>query len=140
MGFLCEPMRVSLSLTISRTRLACLPDQGAEIGHLPARNLTHHLAHLLELLDESLDRLHVGARSARDPQPAGAIEQLGVPALLGSHRQDDRLETIELAFIDLHSLELLAESGEHPQQRLQRPETANLSQLLEEVIEAEFLL
>ena len=57
------------------------------------------------------------------------------------HRQDDRLDAVDLALVDLQALELLAgEAGDHPQQRGQRPHLADLLELLEEVLERELVL
>src|SRR3954447_4534580 len=69
-AFLRAPTRVSRSRTAMkflarsrkrRGRLAGLAHQGLDVGHAPAPDLLHDLAHLAELLDELVDRLHVGA-------------------------------------------------------------------------------
>ena len=103
-------------------------------------DLAHDLAHLVELLDQLLDRLHVGARAAGDPQSPGALDQLGVAPLLGRHREDDRLQSVELALVELDPAQLLADAGDHPQQRLQRAHAADLAHLVQEVVEAELRL
>src|ERR671925_1153105 len=65
MGSFLPPTRVSLSRTAMnsfrkrrRRRLAGLPHQRPEIGHLAAPDLAHQLAHLVELLDELIDLLN----------------------------------------------------------------------------------
>src|SRR5689334_1568998 len=106
MGFLRPPMRVSRSRTAmsAPTRLACpapkrrdhgamrrsagLAHHRAEVRHPSLRNLTHDLAHLLELLDELLDGLNVGTRATGDAQPARPLDQLGMTPLLRGHRED----------------------------------------------------
>src|SRR5207344_3319258 len=100
----------------ARRRSAGVADDRADVWRLATPNLAHDLAHLVELLDEPVDLLHVGARPARDPQPSRALDQLGPAALLGGHRKDDCLDPVELAFVDLEVLELVAaEAGDHPQ-------------------------
>src|ERR1700750_3332949 len=123
-GFLRLPMRVRRSLTDisagevsvpsdTTPRSSGLTHQRAQVGHASLGYLAHHLAHLLELLDQLLDGLDVGARAACDPQPPGALDQLGMAPLLGRHRQDDRLNAVELALIDLGAAQLLAHPGDH---------------------------
>src|SRR5258706_6518864 len=114
MGFLWDPIRVSLSLTAMwPMSLACAPHQGSQIWHTALRDLLHHLAHLLELLDQLLDGVHVGSRSLGDPQPARAVDHLGVAALLRGHREDDRLDVVELPLVDLDPTKLLPHSRDH---------------------------
>src|SRR5579862_5712402 len=60
-------------------------------------------------------------------------------ALLRRHRQDDGLEPVKLALVDLDPPELLPHARDHPEQGLQRAETPDLAQLVEEVIESELL-
>src|SRR5436305_1642197 len=83
---------------------------------------------------------HARASGARDPDPPGALDQVRIAPLLRGHRQDDRLDPVELALVDLDAAELLADAGDHPQQRLQRAEPADLLELIEEVVEPELLL
>src|SRR5579875_3140948 len=117
-----------------------LPHERAQVGHPPLGDLAHHLAHLLELLDQGLDRLDVRARSPGDPQPLGALDQLGPAALLRRHREDDRLQTVELALVELDPAQFLAEPRDHAEQVLQRPHAPDLAHLVEEVVQAERLL
>src|SRR5690242_182994 len=136
-------MRVSLSLTaMSAASLAgALTHQRTEIGHPPPADLLHDLLHLAELLHELVDLLHGGARSAGDPQPPRALDELGSPTLLGGHGEHDRLDAVELALVDLHVLQLLAaEARQHPQERLQRPHSPHHAQLTQEVLERELAL
>src|SRR5918993_893211 len=69
-----------------------LPHERAEIGHLARAEALHHLAHLAELLDQLVDLLDAGARALGDALAAPALDQLGPGALLGGHREDDRLD------------------------------------------------
>src|SRR3954454_24299091 len=84
-----------------RSRLAGLPHERPDVGHLAAAHLPHELAHLIELLDELIDLLDARARALGDAQPPRALDELRAPALLGRHRQDDRLNAVELALVDL---------------------------------------
>src|SRR3954452_19052764 len=113
-GSFLPPTRVSLSRTAicsfrrkRRRRLAGLPHERPEVGHLAAPDLAHQLAHLVELLDELVDLLDARPRPLGDPQPARALDELGPPALLGRHRKDDRLDPVDLALVDLHLRQLL---------------------------------
>src|SRR3954453_104850 len=152
-GSFFPPTRVSRMLTaISaeqdserpvRSRPTGLPlaHELAEIGHLALLDPAHQLAHLLELLDELVDLLDGRARALGDPQPARALDQLGVATLVGRHREHDRLDAVELLLVAVHLAELVArEAGDHPQQRGQRPHAADLLELVEEVFERELVL
>src|SRR5215212_9235505 len=121
-------------------RSARLAHDRADVRHLAAADLAHDLAHLVELLDELVDLLDARAGTARDAQSPRALDQLGPCALLGGHRLDDRLDTVELALIDLEPLHLLAgEPGQHAQQVCQRAHLADLLELAEEVLERELV-
>src|SRR3954453_8626600 len=142
-GAFLPPTRVSLSRTAicsfrrkRRRRLAGLSHERPEVGHLAAPDLAHQLAHVIELLDQLVDLLDARAGALRDAEPARSLDELGAPALLGRHRQDDRLDAVDLALVDLHLGELLArQAGQHPEDGLQRAHLAQRLELLEEVIE-----
>src|SRR3954468_18809932 len=146
-GSFLPPTRVSLSRTAKTSllvvkatvRLAALAHQGPEIGHAAAGNLLHDLAHLAELLDELVDRRDVRPAAVGDPQPARSLDQLRPPALLRRHRQDDRLDAVELALVDLQALHLGAHTGQHPEQVRQRAHLADLLELIQEVLERELV-
>src|SRR5437868_4092375 len=73
---------------------------GAALPHHPAQQLSlpalEHLLHLLVLLQELVDLLHVSTGAAGDPALARAVEDLRPPALERRHRVDDRLDALEL--------------------------------------------
>src|SRR3954469_15084864 len=147
-GSFLPPTRVSLSRTAMRSfraskrrrRLAGLPHERPEVRHLAAPDLAHQLAHLVELLDELVDLLDARPRALGDAKPARALDELGPPALLGRHRQDDRLDAVDLAFVDLHLRQLLArQAGQHAEDRLERAHLAQRLELLEEVVERELV-
>src|SRR5215216_48107 len=111
-GFLRDPTLVSLILTaICGGSGYRVPSHTLEellrVGHLPPRHLRHQLAHLPELLDELVDRLHSRPGSPRDPLAPRAVDHVGPGALRWRHRQDDRLQTIELAIVHVDLTELL---------------------------------
>src|SRR6202035_755689 len=119
-------------------RSARAPHERADVGHLAAPHLAHDLSHLRELLDQPVDVLDGRAGALRDPQAPRALDQLRPAALLGGHREDDRLYPVELTFVDLHVLELVAaEPGDHSEQARQGSHLADHPQLLEEVVEPE---
>src|SRR5665213_2796917 len=158
-GSLRPPTRVNLSLTATfslrsfeerssnladrvRRRLAgvasaLLAHQRAQVRHASATDLAHQLADLRELLDHLVDGLDTGARAACDAEPPRALDQLRAAALLGCHRQDDRLEAVDLALVDLHPSHLRADPRQHPEQALHRPHTPHRVDLREEVLEVE---
>src|SRR3954467_12348122 len=147
-GSFLPPTRVSLSRTAMRSfraskrrrRLAGLPHERPEVRHLAAPDLAHQLAHLIELLHELVDLLDARARALGDAKTPRALDELGPPALLRRHRQDDRLDAVDLALVDLHLRQLLArEPGQHAEDRLQRPHLAQRLELLEEVLERELV-
>src|SRR4051812_44243453 len=105
-GSLRPPTRVSLIRTaIGADRLATLAHHGLQIGHLALAELLHELLHLSELLDELVDVLDRRARPARDSQPPRALDEVGPAALQRRHREDDRLDAVELALVDLDVLQ-----------------------------------
>ena len=70
-----------------------------------------------------------------------ALDRLGVAPLVARHREDDRLDAVELAVVDLHLRELVAgEPGDHPEDRGQRAHLAHPLELVEEVLERELVL
>src|SRR5688572_7695515 len=136
-GFFLPPTRVSRTRTaIGRWRLADLAArQLLHAGHLPLLQLLHDLLHLAELLDQLVDGLHRGPGAARDPPAARAVDDRRVRALLGRHRGDDRLEAVDLPFVDVQRAELLADPGEHLQDPPERAHPAQLLELSQEVVE-----
>src|SRR5437660_6230572 len=102
MGFLRPPTRVNLSLTamaaeevsgspggrVGAAASARLAHERPEVRHPALGDLAHHLAHLLELLDQLLDRLNVRPGAPGDAQAARSLDQLRMAALLRGHRQD----------------------------------------------------
>src|SRR5439155_16059654 len=90
-GSFFPPTRVSLMLTAISARqdsASALSHQLAEVGHLALLDAAHQLAHLLELLDQLVDLLDRHARAPGDPQPARALDQVGMAPLVRRHRQD----------------------------------------------------
>ena len=56
------------------------------------------------LLQQLVDLLHARARSGRDPAAARAVDQLRVAALRRRHREDHRLDAVELPVVHVHVL------------------------------------
>src|SRR3954451_2921084 len=159
-GFFLPPTRVSLTRTAksqftSRSSahgaaaapsVARWPPTLAAAGHLRQRRhlallqLTHHLLHLANLLPELFHGLHVRPRAECDPAPPRSVQDRRVAALLRRHRRDDRLQTVEVAIVDLEVPELVADAGHHLQQARERAALADLLHLREEGVERELLL
>src|SRR6476661_8102858 len=118
-GLLVAPTRVSLILT-AKLLLPDLPSGEREgyaprshpahellhRGHLALLERAHHLLHLAELLHELVDGLDRRPGPGRNALAARAVDQLRVAALGQRHRGHDRLDPVELAFVDLRVLEL----------------------------------
>src|SRR6266511_972135 len=141
-GFFLEPTLVNRIRTAMRRVTLHTPHQLLRVGHLALRELCHQLAHLAELLCELVDRLHSRPRTAGDPLAPRAIDQVRSRALPWSHRQDDRLDAVELALVHVHLAKLLhrrSHPGQHPEDAAERAHTSHLAHLLEEVLEGELL-
>src|ERR1700750_614115 len=98
-GSFFPPTRVSLIATAISARQAiasALSHHLAQVGHLALLDPAHHLALLLELLDELIDLLDGHAGALGDPQPARALDQIRVAPLVRRHREDDRLDPVHL--------------------------------------------
>src|SRR5919106_4904310 len=110
-------------------------------GHpLAAQHRLHHLARLLELLEQGVHLSGRGPRPSSDPEAPGPADHSGIASLLPGHGPDDRLRARHVAVVDLELLQrVLAarNAGEHRQQILERPELAHLFHLLEKVLERE---
>ena len=71
----------------------------------------HHLADVVELLDEAVDVLDVTAGAAGDAFAARAVDDVGVGSLLGGHRLDHHLHALEHVVVDVHVADQLAHAG-----------------------------
>src|SRR5262249_44168278 len=104
----------------------------------PAGHLLHHLAGLVEPVDQVVDVAYGHARALGDALPAGRVDDLGVVALGRGHAADDRLQLVQLPVVDLGDGVLhLAGAGEHAEQVADRAHLADGQHLLEEVLEGE---
>src|SRR5689334_9349390 len=145
-GRLLEPSRLSRIET-----LTCSPPQGwkarqtLELAHAAfhALELLHHLAQLRVLLEQPIDVLHGCSASPCNPLAPRAVDDLGILALARSHRQDDRVEAIEIGLLAVQVLgggfQRLAER-QHAEDLVERPELAHLAELLAEILQAEGIL
>src|SRR5438876_1565502 len=129
-------MRVSLSLTandlppcsllaLGLLLLGCgacgpiLPRLAGERRELALSELLHHLRHLLAGLEQTVDLLDARAAALRDPLPPRAVDHVREAPLLRGHREHDRLDSRELAIVDLvEPLELAAEARDQLQHSL----------------------
>src|SRR5581483_11259905 len=100
-------------------------------------HLLHHLLDVLELLDQRGDVTGHRAAPGRDAGPSGAVDDRGVHPFERRHGPDDRLDTVQLAVVDLLVLHLFGQPGDHADQVAERTHLADLLQLLEEVLEGE---
>src|SRR6478752_2937784 len=143
-GSFFPPTRVSRMLTAisgQQDSVSALAHELAEIGHLARLDAAHHLAHLIELLDQLIDLLRGGPGAARDALAARALDRLRMAPLPGRHGQHDGLHAVQFLLVDLHLGELVTgQAGDHPEQGRQRPHAADLLELVEEVLERELVL
>ena len=113
-------------------------DPGHSGHRAAAGDLLHHLAGLLEAVHERVDLLDGRPRALGDPHAARSVEDLGVVALAGGHRTDDRLDPGDGSLVELlEGLAVLAHAGQHPHDLLHRPHALDLLELLDEVVERE---
>ncbi len=81
--------------------------------------MLHHLAHLLETLEQLVDILDGLAAASGDASFAAAVDDLGVVPLLRSHRQDQRFKMLHLValegLVDFGHAGDFVEAGEHIQ-------------------------
>ena len=62
---------------------------GHHLAHLAAGDFLHHLARLVELLQQAVHFLQSGAATASYALAARAVQYLGMGALFGRHGVDD---------------------------------------------------
>ena len=103
-------------------------------------HFAHHLARLLELLEEAVHLHDAGARTFGDALFARAVEQRGVSALGRGHRRDYRLYRFEGIVAYLHAFQRLIHARNHTHQVFHRAHLLDLLQLREEVVEVELIL
>ena len=93
-GFFLDPTRLSLIRTaIGRREVSVFGPWDAallrssrqllRVGHLAGGHVTHHLAHLVELLDQLVDLLWPRPRAVGDAFAARALDQPGIGPLCG---------------------------------------------------------
>src|SRR6266702_6931337 len=100
----------------------------------------HHLAHLLELVEQAIDFLHRDTRSSGDAALARGLDDLGPDALGGSHGVDDALDAAQLLFVHLRGLQALSElRGQFVDHGGDPAHPAHLADLLLEVLQIEAL-
>src|SRR5699024_3498287 len=108
-------------------------------AHAPAHR-PHHLLGLLEALEQLVDLLDGGPGAAGDAVAARAVDDLGVVALLGRHRADDRLDPADLALVEIvQRLAVLPHVRQHAEHLLDAAHVLELLHLAQEVVEGEVL-
>src|SRR4051794_35591683 len=70
-----EPRPAGMSGRARRSAPAA--HERTDVGHVAPPDLAHELAHLVELLDQLVDRLDVGPRALGDAQAPRALDELG---------------------------------------------------------------
>src|SRR5438874_2513828 len=155
-GFFFDPTRVNLIRTakslppclrsllafVGLRRFALRLLRGAgHLGELPSADALHQLFHLLASFEQAVDLFDAGAGATRDALTARPVDHLRQRALLGRHREDDRLDARELLLVDVvEPLELLAEARDQLHQTADRAHAPDHPVTLEKVVEAELPL
>src|SRR3954469_19800107 len=143
--FLLPTLRSRILTDMRRRRLEDRSPHAAHqllgVRHLALGELLHQLVHLAELLDEPVDRLDGGPGPGRDPLAPRPVDLSRMSPLERGHREDDRLDPVELALVHLaHPAHRLAHPGHHLHQAAERAHLPDLLHLLQEVLERELLL
>src|SRR4029077_11340372 len=116
-----QPAQAGLAATISQTKLL------------------RELLHRVPRLQNPVDVRGLKAAAAGDSAPPGAVDDLGVGPLSGSHREDHRLHVLDLTLgvAAGHLAFQFGPTGNHIEDALERAHLAQLSHLDEKVVERE---
>ncbi|MGC4080543.1 MAG: hypothetical protein QM736_00095, partial [Vicinamibacterales bacterium] len=102
----------------------------------------HHLLHLHELFEETIDFFDLRAAAVRDAFATAAVDDVMIPAFVRRHRSDDRFDTIQLLrirhVVAANALEAPM-PGIIPRILFERPHLLDCSQLVAEVVERELV-
>src|SRR6185437_2500921 len=127
-----------LALRLLTTPSAARQSRHSRHASHTAHHLPHHLLALKEPDHERVDLADSHSGAVSDPQPARAIQDLGIPALLRCHRVDDGSRAVKILVADLaEHLAVLRGPWQHAEQVADRPELAYHRELLDEVLERE---
>ena len=96
----------------------------------------HHLADLVELLEQAADILNLSARAFGNTRYTCATDYFGVLAFVGSHRRDYSFDSFESIVVDVDILDSLAHTGYHGSKVLDITHTLYLLDLLEEIVDS----
>src|SRR5919197_5313231 len=135
-GFFFDPIRASLILAAMKSFLPLLLSHDRlQVRHLPLAELLHHLLHLLACGEQLVHLLDGRPAPRRDSRAARAVDDLGPRALVGGHREDDRLHAPELPLVDVDALDLLAEARDEREDVPHGPHPPHHLVGLQEVVE-----
>src|SRR2546423_92126 len=111
-----------------------------ERRELPLAHLLHQFLHLLPGGHQLVYLLHRRPAALGDSQPALTVDYVRHASLLRGHRKHDRLDTRQLAVVDVDALELLPEAGYEREHALQWAHLAQHPVARQEVVERELAL
>src|SRR5437899_4140959 len=107
-----------------------------------ALHLLHHPLHLLELIEQAVDLLHLHAGAGGDAALAAGLDELGLAALQRRHRADDAFHAAHVALGAVHVGLAGLRLAHHLRRQLvdqarQAAHLLHLRDLREEVVEVE---
>src|SRR5262245_51990836 len=107
--------------------------------------LLHHLPELRILLQEPVHVLHAGAAAPRDALAAATVDDVRMAPLPRRHGRDDGVEAPDVRgfLVELlrgGALHELAETGDHPEDLVERPHLLDLAELVAEILQGEAVL
>ena len=111
-----------------------------QASHLAAGDHLHHLAGLLELLQQAVHLLDVRAAALCDAVAAAAVQDFRMLAFLRGHGVDDGLDALEGVVVNVDVLDGFAYTGNHAGQLLEVTHLLDLLNLTHEVVEVKLVL
>ena len=102
--------------------------------------MLEHPLHVAVLLEQTVNVFHLHPAAGRNAALPGGIDQIRLFALRRRHGQNYGLRAIKLPLVDLHIIQLLAYTGKHRKHLFEIAHFLHLTQLIEQIIEVEFIL
>src|SRR5262249_5827444 len=108
----CRARRTRRQAAAARAKAAEHAGQAAALAFGELTHGLHHVRHLAVHLQETIDLGNLRTRTFGDALLAARIEEIGVLALLGRHRLDDRFLALENLLVEIGLRHLLLDLGD----------------------------